>query len=63
MDDTQNESRQKTLELVKTWFEHIAQMACDRKTANGAVMDRAQALAEINVLAKEAAEYVKSNLK
>ncbi len=46
--------------LIKMWFEHIAQIADDRKTANGAVMEDWAALDEIKVIAKDAAYYVEN---
>lgn len=48
----------KEFELIKEWFDHIAQIANDRKTANGVVMTPEDALAEIKALAKDAAFYV-----
>lgn len=50
-------------ELIIHWFEHIAQIADDRKTANGAVMTPEHALDEIKALAKDAAYYVNKHLK
>ena len=46
-------------ELIITWFEHIAQIADDRKTAGGMVMEYWATLDEIKVLAKNSAEYIK----
>lgn len=51
----------KDIELIKGWLEHIAQIANDRKTANGVVMTPEDALAEIKSLAKDAAYYVENN--
>lgn len=51
------------LDLITQWFEHIAQLADDRKTANGAVMEDWAALDEIKALAKNSANYVKNHLK
>lgn len=48
-------------ELIKGWFEHIARIANDRKTANGAVMTPEDALNEIKALARDAAYYVENN--
>lgn len=45
-------------ELILRWFKKIARMAKDRKTEDGNVMDDAQCLDEIKVLAKEAAEFI-----
>lgn len=50
-------------ELIVKWFEHIAQIADDRKTANGFVMKESDALDEIKVKAKECAEYIKEFIK
>ncbi len=50
------------LELIVEWFEHIAQIADDRKTANGVVMPDWAALDEIKCKAKNAAEYIKTHL-
>lgn len=46
--------------LIKHWFEHIAQMADDRKTLNGEVMDDAHCLDEIRVLAANSAEFIET---
>lgn len=48
-------------ELIKEWFEHIVQIANDRKTANGVVMTPEDALDEIKALARDAAYYVENN--
>jgi hypothetical protein len=45
-------------ELAVKWFRHIAQMATDRKTANGKEMDFQSTLDEIKCIAKEAMEYL-----
>ena len=50
-------------ELVAKWFEHIAQIAEDRKTANGEVMEDWAALDEIRVLATNSAYYVRKHLQ
>lgn len=52
-----------TLKLAEQWFRHIAQIADDRKTANGAVMNYSEALDEIRVLARESAQYISATLK
>ena len=52
----------KDIELIKEWFCHIAQIANDRKTANGVVMTPEDALAEIKVLARDAVYYIENNL-
>ena len=49
-------------ELIIEWFEHIKQMATDRKTANGVVMQYQDTLDEIKCLAKDAIDYLKSNI-
>ncbi len=50
-------------ELIIHWFEHIAQIADDRKTANGVVMTTENALDEIRAIAKDAAYYVNKHFK
>lgn len=45
-------------DLIVSWFNHIEQMATDRKTLNGAVMEPMEALDEIKVLAKNSAEFI-----
>lgn len=45
-------------ELIIEWFNHIAQMADDRKTLTGFVMADPDALDEIKCLARRCAEYV-----
>lgn len=49
---------QKQKEMIKSWFDHIKQMATDRKTLNGVVMDDAHCLDEIRALALNASEFV-----
>ena len=44
--------------LIKHWFDHIAQMADDRKTLTGYVMDDAHCLDEIKVLAKDSSNFI-----
>ena len=46
-------------ELIIGWFNHIAQMADDKKTLNGFIMADSDAFDEIKCLAKECIEYVK----
>lgn len=46
-------------ELVLKWLDSIIKMAGTRKTANGATMCAEDTLEEIEVLAKDAKEYVK----
>ena len=43
---------------IVSWFDHIEQMATDRKTLNGAVMEPMHALDEIKALAKNSAEFI-----
>ena len=44
--------------LIFGWFEHIEQLATDRKTLNGFVMEYQETLDEIKCLAKRSKEYV-----
>jgi len=53
---TRNDMTQKQKEMIKLWFNHIKQMATDRKTLNGVVMGDAFCLDEIRALAHEASE-------
>jgi len=48
-------------ELILSWFNHIEQMATDRKTLNNVVMDFQSCLDEIRVLAKNSQEYIKKH--
>lgn len=50
------------LGIVAKWFYGIAKLADDRKNANGVVVSDADALQEIKVKAKIAAEYVETYL-
>lgn len=45
--------------LIIGWFEHIAQIANDKKTLTGFVMSDSDAFAEIECLAKRCANYIK----
>ena len=45
-------------ELILLWMRHIQQIATDRKTLNGEVMEPMQALGEIKALAKNSAEFI-----
>lgn len=45
-------------ELIKLWFEHIAQIADDRKTLTGIVIDDAHALNEIKAIAKDSIYFI-----
>ena len=49
-------------ELILYWFEHVAQLATDKKTANGVEMPDEEAFAEIASLAKNACYYVVKHL-
>lgn len=49
---------QKQKEMIKLWFDHIKQMATDRKTLNGVVMKDTFCLEEIGALARNASEFV-----
>lgn len=48
-------------DLIIEWFECIAQIADDRKTANNVVMPDWAALDEIKCKAKNAAEYIRNH--
>ena len=48
----------KQKEMIKLWFDHIKQMATDRKTINGVIMEDALCLDEIRALAHNASEFV-----
>lgn len=50
-------------ELVKLWFKHIAQIADDRKTLTGVVMDDAHALDEIKAIAKDSIYFMENHIK
>lgn len=49
-------------DLLLHWFEHVAQLATDKKTANGVVMQDEEAFAEIASLAKDACYYIQTNI-
>lgn len=49
---------QQEKDVIISWFNRIEQMATDRKTLNGAVMEPMQALDEIKVLAKNSADFI-----
>lgn len=51
-------TQEENISLIIKWFEHIEQMATDRKTANGFVMNEQETLDEIKCLAKQSREYV-----
>ena len=48
-------------ELIIEWFEHIAQIADNRKTLNGDIMEDWAALDEIKSLAKNSVYYIKNH--
>ena len=50
---------EENISLVIGWFEHIEQLATDRKTLNGFVMEYQETLDEIKCMAKQSKEYVK----
>lgn len=45
-------------DLIVSWFNHIKQMATDRKTLNGTVMEPMHTLDEIKALAHNSSEFV-----
>lgn len=49
-------------ELILYWFEHVAQLATDKKTANGVVMSDEDTFAEIASLAKNACYYIQTSI-
>ena len=49
-------------ENLVRWFEHIAQIADNRKTANGVSMSEQAALDEIRAIAKDSVYYIKHAL-
>lgn len=49
-------------ELIVEWFNHIAQIANDKKTLNGFVMKDSDAFDEIKCLARRSAKYVEKYL-
>jgi hypothetical protein len=48
--------------LILEWFDHIEQLATDRKTLNDYVMSPEDTLDEIKVLAKNSQEYIKIHI-
>lgn len=52
---------QEEKENIIYWFEHIAQIADDRKTANGVVMEDWAALDEIKAIAKDSIYYIQNH--
>lgn len=61
-DDRKKHLDMEDKELIIHWFEHIAQIADDRKTATGVEMSMQDALDEIKALAKDAAYYVRNHI-
>jgi hypothetical protein len=53
---------EKEMSLIVGWFEHIAQLATDKKTLNGFVMSDSDTFDEIVALAKRSQEYIKLHL-
>lgn len=51
-------TQEENISLIIKWFDHIQQLATDRKTVNGFVMDYQDTLDEIKCLAKQSKEYV-----
>lgn len=51
-------TQEENISLIIKWFDHIEQLATDRKTQNGFVMDKEETLNEIKCLAKHSKEYV-----
>ena len=45
-------------ELIIGWFNRIAQMADDKKSLNGVIMEDSDAFDNIRCLALESAEYI-----
>ena len=46
--------------LMKEWFNHIEQLATDKKTVNGFVMSDSDTFDEIRALAKRCQEYIET---
>lgn len=59
MAEWKDEQYNDTKKLVLKWLNHIEQLAFDRKTGNGFVMNFQDCLDEIKVIAKDAQEYLK----
>ena len=53
---------QEEKENIIYWFEHIAQIADDRKTGNGVVMEDWAALDEIKAIAKDSIYYIQNHI-
>lgn len=54
---------QEDRELITYWFEHIAQIASDRKTLTGEIMEDWAALDEIKAIAKDSVYYIKNHIE
>lgn len=54
---------QEDKENIIYWFEHIAQIADDRKTANGIIMEDWAALDEIKAIAIDSMYYIKNHVE
>lgn len=48
-------------DLIILWLEHIAQIADDRKTANGFIMEDWASLDEIKAISNEIVHYIKNH--
>lgn len=53
---------QEDKELILQWFNHISQIADDRKTLNGEIMEDWEALDEIKSIAKNSMYYIKNHI-
>ena len=53
----------KDISLIKYWFEHIAQIADDRKTITGVVMEDSHALDEIYSIAYNSVYYIEHHVQ
>ena len=59
----QQNKQKEQYDLIQYWFEHIAQIADDRKTATGVVMEDWAALNEIKAIAKDSVYYIKNHVE
>ncbi len=50
------------IRLIAEWFDHLTQLADDKKTATGVVMEDGAAFDEIHRLAKCGSEFVKMHI-
>lgn len=55
--------KQTDKDYIIGWFEHIAQIAEDRKTLAGTTMTDSQALDEIRAIAKNSVYYIKKHIE